>query len=62
MSQRRLETFPDLPRRLGTSRTSYKKSYVCVKKVTFLKIFLQMSFAQIKQKADTPLKKKAIKN
>ena len=38
MSQRRLETFPDLPRPLGTSRTSYKKSYVFVKKVTFLKI------------------------
>ena len=36
MSQRRLETFPDLPRPLGTSRTSYKKSYVLVKRVTFL--------------------------
>ena len=37
MSQRRLETFPDLPRPLGTSRTSYKKSYLFVKKVTCLK-------------------------
>ena len=33
MSQRRLETFLDLSRRLGTSRTSYKKSYAFVNKL-----------------------------
>ena len=36
MSKTPLETFPDLPRPLGTSRTSYKKSYVLTKNVTFL--------------------------
>ena len=36
MSQRRLETFPDLPRPLGTSRTSYKKSYFLTNKIFFV--------------------------
>ena len=35
MSQRRLETFPDLPRPLGTPKRRYTKGYCFVKQSDF---------------------------